>query len=107
MGMLRAKEYLLTGDRIPAHQALAIGLANRAVPCAELMDQALALAGRLAAQPPQAVQSTKKALNMHISRAVAGVLEYALAEELASFDTPEHKEIVRAFLARRASRVAQ
>ncbi|HEY1973624.1 MAG TPA: enoyl-CoA hydratase/isomerase family protein, partial [Pseudonocardia sp.] len=104
IGMLRAKEYLLTGDRIPAQQAVAIGLANRAVPGVELLGQALALATRLAAQPPQAVQSTKKALNMHLSRAVAGVLEYALAEEFSSFDTPEHKQIVQDFLAKRAGR---
>ncbi|HTK65582.1 MAG TPA: enoyl-CoA hydratase/isomerase family protein [Pseudonocardia sp.] len=107
MGMLRAKEYLLTGARIPAQQAVAIGLANRAVPGAELLDEALTLARLLAAQPPQAVQSTKKALNMHISRAVAGVLEYALSEEFSSFDTPEHKQIVQDFLAKKAARQAR
>lgn len=103
VGLLRAKEYLLTGDRIPAAQAVAIGLANRAVPKEDLLTEALALAARLAAQPPQAVRSTKKALNMHLSRAMAGVLEYALAEEFASFDTPEHRAIVSAFLARQAA----
>ena len=104
MGMLRAKEYLLTSERIPADQAVALGLANRAVPDGELLDQALGLAGRLAAQPPQAVRSTKRALNMHVKRAVAGVLEYALAEEFACFDTPEHQAIVRAFIERSKNR---
>jgi enoyl-CoA hydratase len=97
-GMLRAKEYLLTGERIPAEQAVALGLANRMVPDDQLLDQSLQLAGRLAAQPPQAVRSTKRALNMHMKRAIAGVLEYALAEEFNSFDTPEHQAVVRAFL---------
>jgi enoyl-CoA hydratase len=101
MGMLRAKEYLLTSERIPAEQAVALGLANRVVPDAELLDQAMRLAGKLAAQPPLAVQSTKRALNMHVKRAIAGVLEYALAEEFACFDTPEHQALVRAFLERR------
>jgi enoyl-CoA hydratase len=104
IGMLRAKEYLLTSQRIPAAQAVEIGLANRMVPDGELMDQALALAEKLAAQPPQAVQSTKRALNMHIKRAVAGVLEYALAEEYSSFDTPEHQALVTRF--RERSRAA-
>jgi enoyl-CoA hydratase len=91
MSMLKAKEYLLTSARIPADQAVAIGLANRVVADDKLLDEAFALAEKLAAQPPQAVQSTKRALNMHMKRAVAGVLEYALSEEYASFDTPEHQ----------------
>jgi enoyl-CoA hydratase len=107
MGMLRAKEYLLTSERIPAHKAVELGLANRVVADAELMGEAVALAEKIAAQPPQAVQSTKRALNMHIKRAVAGVLEYALQEEFASFDTPEHREIVNAFLARSRRRAAK
>ncbi|WP_367278762.1 enoyl-CoA hydratase/isomerase family protein, partial [Pseudonocardia sp.] len=107
MGMLKAKEYLLTSERIPAQQAVALGLANRAVPDAELLDQAIALAEKLAAQPPHAVQSTKRALNMHIKRAVAGVLEYALAEEFSSFDTPEHRDLVNRFLERSKARAAK
>jgi enoyl-CoA hydratase len=100
MGMLRAKEYLLTGDRISAEQAVAFGLANRVVPAGSLMTEALALAARLAAQPPQAVQSTKRALNMHLKRAISGVLEYALAEEYLSFDTPENRAVVARMLER-------
>ncbi|GAA0615313.1 enoyl-CoA hydratase/isomerase family protein [Sporichthya brevicatena] len=103
MSLLRAKEYLLTGDRIPAAEAVAIGLANRTVPGADLLPEALALAGRLAAQPAHAVRTTKKALNMHLSRAMTGVLEYALAEEFASFDTDDHERIVRRFLTKSGS----
>jgi enoyl-CoA hydratase/carnithine racemase len=100
MGMLRAKEYLLSGDRISAEQAVAFGLANRVVPAAALMPEALALAARLAAQPPQAVQSTKRALNLHLQRAISGVIEYALAEGSMSFDTPEHRAAIARMLAR-------
>jgi enoyl-CoA hydratase len=107
MGMLRAKEYLLTSARIPAHQAVTLGLANRVVPDAELLTEALALADTLAAQPPQAVQSTKRALNMHVKRAIAGVLEYALSEEFISFDTPEHQALVREFVRRSEERAAR
>jgi enoyl-CoA hydratase len=106
MGMLRAKEYLLTSARIPADQAVALGLANRVVPDDQLLDEAFTLARKLAAQPPQAIQSTKRALNMHIKRAVAGVLEYALSEEYASFDTQEHQALVNTFLERSAARAA-
>jgi enoyl-CoA hydratase len=100
MGMLRAKEHLLTGDPISAEQAVAYGLANRVVPAGSLMTEAMALAARLAAQPPQAVQSTKRALNMHLKRAISGVLEYALAEENLSFDTPEHRAVVARMMER-------
>lgn len=106
MGMLQAKEYLLTSERIPAEKAVSLGLANRVVPGDALLDEAIRTAEKLAAQPPQAVQSTKRALNLHLKRAVAGVLEYALAEEFASFDTPEHQALVRDFLDRSAARAA-
>jgi enoyl-CoA hydratase len=107
MGMLRAKEYLLTSARIPADQAVALGLANRVIPDGDLLDEALALAEKLAGQPPQAVQSTKRALNMHMKRAVAGVLEFALASEYQSFDTPEHRAIVTGFVERSKARAAK
>lgn len=106
MGMLRAKEYLLTSERIPAARAVEIGLATRMVADADLMDEALKVAEKLAAAPAHAVQTTKKALNMHVKRAVAGVLEYALSQEYQSFDTDEHKAIVSNFIERSEARKA-
>ncbi|MBV7707026.1 enoyl-CoA hydratase [Nocardia sp. 852002-20019_SCH5090214] len=104
MGLLRAKEYLFTSERIPAQQAVALGLANRVVPDAELLEQSVALAAKFAAQPPQAIQSTKRVLNLHVKRAITGILEYALAEEFQSFDTPEHQAIVDKFLSKTDSK---
>ncbi|SHN18622.1 hypothetical protein SAMN05443668_103514 [Cryptosporangium aurantiacum] len=52
------------------------------------------------------MQSTKRALNLHLKRAVAGVIEYALAEEFQSFDTPEHRALVTAFLENARARAA-
>ncbi|MBJ7336788.1 enoyl-CoA hydratase/isomerase family protein [Mycolicibacterium sp.] len=106
MGMIRAKEYLLTSERISADRAVEIGLATRKVADADLMDEAMKVAEKLAAQPPHAVQTTKKALNMHVKRAVAGVLEYALSQEYQSFDTPEHQAIVDEFVSRSDARKA-
>lgn len=107
MGILRAKEYLLTSERIPAARAAELGLATRVVADGTVVDEAIAVAEKLAAQPPQAIQSTKQALNIHIKKAMAGVLEYALAEEYASFDTPEHQELVTGFLDRAKARAAR
>lgn len=98
--LLRVKEFLFTGDRIPAEQAVALGLANRMVPDDELRAQALAFAERLAALPPQALRTTKKAVNLHIARAASGLLDYAFASEYQSFDTPEHSRIVEKFVSR-------
>jgi len=98
--LLKAKEYLLTGERISPQEAVAMGLANRVVPDAELMERAMALAEKLAKQPQQAIRTTKKAINMHLARGVRGPLEYALAAEYHSFDTPEHGDFVDKFLNR-------
>jgi enoyl-CoA hydratase len=98
MSILRVKEYLFTGARIPAAKAVELGLATRVVPDDKLFDEALELAGRLAAQPPQALQTTKRAVNMHLVRAMDGIVDYALAAEFQSFDTPEHQAVVKRFL---------
>ena len=100
MSILRVKEYLFTGARIPAAKAVELGLATRVVPDDKLFDEALELAGRLAAQPPQALQTTKRAVNMHLVRAMDGIVDYALAAEFQSFDTPEHQAVVKRFLGR-------
>jgi enoyl-CoA hydratase len=89
--LVQAKKYLYTGDRIPAAEAVRIGLATRVFPDGELLSSALAMAERLAAQPRQALESTKHAINMHLRRSALDVLDYALAAEFQSFDTDEHQ----------------
>ena len=98
--ILKVKEYLFTGARIPAAEAAALGFANRVVPDDQVRTAALELAGRLAEQPAHALRTTKRAVNMHISKAVSGVLEYALSAEFQSFDTEEHRDAVATFLSR-------
>ncbi len=92
--MLRAKELLYTGDRVPAEEAVQLGLATRVLDDDELLPAAMAMGHRLAALPRQAVEATKRALNLHLVRAVSGVLDFALAAEHESFDTDEHRAIV-------------
>ena len=88
--LLRAKQYLLTGDRVPAEEAVAIGLANFVVPGDRLLEEATAYARRLAAQPPQAVQATKAILNQHLRANAVRALGYGLAAESQSHDMPEY-----------------
>ncbi len=64
VGVRKAKELLFTGeDRIPAEEALRIGLVNRVVPRAELEAATLALAEEIAKNEPFVVQATKRAVN--------------------------------------------
>ncbi len=87
--MLRVKEYLFTGDRIPADVAERVGLANRVVEPEDLMSEAMALAERLAAMPPVALQDTKRALNLFLLDAAQRVLPYSLAAQSESFMTDD------------------
>jgi len=100
--LLKAKQYLLTGDRMPAREALAIGMANFVVPSEELMDAATAFARRLAGLPPQAVQDTKLLLNQVLRERAAGALPFGLAAESQSCDTAEYAEAPAKFAERRA-----
>ncbi len=97
MSLLKAKEYLLLGDRIPAHDAVALGLANRVVADDQLMTEAKALAHRLAAQPHQAIQETKRALNLHLQAAIQLVASFALSAEAESFATDDIRKTIEGF----------
>jgi enoyl-CoA hydratase len=84
-----AKEYALTGERIPARRAAEIGLVNHVCPDDEVLTQALACAQRIAALPRQAVEDTKRVLNLHLERAVLSTVDFALAAEDRSFGSAE------------------
>jgi enoyl-CoA hydratase/carnithine racemase len=98
--LMLAKEYALTGDRIPAERAAAIGLVNHVVPDDKVMEEALACAGRIAKLPKQAVEDTRRVMNLHLQRAVTATIDYALTAEYRSFDSAE----LRANIARMAKR---
>jgi enoyl-CoA hydratase len=98
--LLKAKEYLYTGDRIDAAEAERLGLANRVVPAGTALEAALTLARRLAALPTEALRDTKRALNMHVQRAVDGIIDFALAAESESFTSEGHAAAVARFRTR-------
>jgi enoyl-CoA hydratase/carnithine racemase len=84
-----AKEYALTGDRIPARRAAEMGLANHVCADDEVLDQAMACAHRIARLPRQAVEDTKRILNLHLERAVVATLDFAITAEDRSFTSSE------------------
>jgi enoyl-CoA hydratase/carnithine racemase len=97
MSFLKAKEYLLTGDRIPASEAVVLGLANRVVADGALMDEAMSLAHRLADKPRQAIQETKRALNLHLQSAISLVAPFALSAEAESFASDDVRKSIEKF----------
>ena len=98
--LLLAKEYAFTGDRIPAARAKEIGLANHVVPDGEVLTAAIEAARRIAALPQQAVEATKRVLNLHLERAVLATIDFAMSAETASFDTADLRRNVDKFLGR-------
>jgi enoyl-CoA hydratase/carnithine racemase len=98
--LLLAKEYAFTGDRISATRAAEIGLANHVCPDGEVLDAAIAAAHKISKLPRQAVEATKRVLNLHVERAVLATIDFAMAAETASFDTPELRANVDRFLGR-------
>ena len=97
-----AKEYALTGERIPAARAEEIGLANHVVGDADVLAEALSCAKRIAALPRQATEDTKRLLNIPLERAVSAALDFAFAAEDRSFVSPEVRANLDRFLERRA-----
>ena len=87
--LMLAKEYALTGDRIPAHRAAEMGLVNHVCAPDEVLPSALACARKIAALPRQAVEDTRRVMNLHLERAVLATIDYALGAEDRSFDSPE------------------
>ena len=89
--LLRAKELLFTGDPIRPEVAVSLGLASRVVPHDELVDDALVLAERIAAQPRFALRETKRAVQLGVEQAIAPVVDAAADAEHASMGTEEHR----------------
>lgn len=63
VGQPKAMEWMLTGDRVYAEEALRTGLANHVVPKEKLLETTMALATKIAQHSPSAVQSTRFGLN--------------------------------------------
>jgi enoyl-CoA hydratase len=92
ISLLLAKEYALTGVRIPAARAVELGLANHVA--ADPLAEAVSCANRIMELPQQAVESTKRVLNVHLERAVLATLDFALTAENQSFQTEDFRSIV-------------
>jgi 2-(1,2-epoxy-1,2-dihydrophenyl)acetyl-CoA isomerase len=102
IGYSKAFELIVEGERISSYQALELGIANRVVPAASLMEEAMAWAQRLVQRPTYAVGLTKRLL----LDAAQGALEETLNREAdyqaQAAQSEDHREGVAAFLQKRA-----
>jgi len=102
IGRLAAQDLLYTGRHIGAAEALKLGLVNRVVPSADLMQAAMAKAEEIASVSPSAVKATKRVMNAmardeHLPESLAYSLE--VVAELAKTD--DFREGVNAFVEKR------
>ena len=101
VGPAKAAELLFTGDVIDAAEALRIGLVSEVVAHADLLPRAHALAARIAANPPLAVQSLKAGLALSAYGDPQEIGTRAIAEIFRLMQTHDHREGVASFLEKR------
>ena len=97
VGMGRATEILLFGDKIPAGEAERIGLVNRVVPHDALMPAAQEWAARLAAGPTTAIGMTKRLLNNEWNMDLVSALESEAQAQALMLMGEDHRIFFEAF----------
>ena len=103
-GFGRALEMSLLGDPISAERALEWGLVNRVEDDATLLSEAIALAGRLAAGPPQAQAAIKDLLNAPYLEQLKAQLSLEADVQAVRADSEEAAQAMNAFVERRRAR---
>lgn len=101
VGRERAAELLFTGEVIDAERAERIGLVGRVVDDDELLPAAIALAERIASNPPLAVAALKRGLRRALDPDWAALGSWVTGTLYELFDTDDHREGVASFLEKR------
>ena len=101
VGMSKAAEMTFTGDMMGADEALACGLVSRVVAPEKLLEEAKALARRIALNSGPALRMSKRLLREGQHVRLDTLLEMSAAFQALAHFTPEHGEAVAAFLAKK------
>ncbi|SFC10610.1 enoyl-CoA hydratase [Bosea sp. CRIB-10] len=99
--LCKAKELMFTGARIDAAEAEKLGLINRVVPDAEVLSQALALAGTIAAKSPLVLKLLKRTMSDGLDMPLPSSLRHEQAMIGLVLDTQDAHEGCKAFLQKR------
>lgn len=102
-GMAKARYYLLTGEMVTGTEAERIGLVSTVVPRAQVLDEALRVADKLATGPQTAIRWTKKALNSWL-RSAGPIFDQSAAYEMLGFMGPDVIEGAAALTEKRPPR---
>jgi len=97
VGLGRATELLILGDKCSAERALAIGLATEVVPDAELESKAAAVARRLADGPAFAFSTTKALLTRELDMSLGSAIELEAITQALLMQSEDHAEFFRAW----------
>ena len=101
IGKYKAMEMCLTGDQFTAQQMLDAGLLNKVVPDGEHLNEAQAMARKIAEKAPLATRMTKEAILMAFETSLDVGLLYEKRLFAMLFSTEDQKEGMRAFLEKR------
>ncbi len=101
VGLAKAKELTMLGDKLSASEAQQLGLIYRAVPDAEFATEVSALAARLAALPTRSLALIKAALHRSMENSLEAQLEVEKELQIEAASTADYREGVDAFLAKR------
>jgi enoyl-CoA hydratase/carnithine racemase len=101
VGMSKACEMAFTGDAIDAAEALRCGLVSRVVAPEALLDEARAIAARIACNPGQALRMTKRLMREGQHTRLDTLLEMSAGFQALAHTAPDHHEAVDAFLNKR------
>jgi enoyl-CoA hydratase len=101
IGYARAKEYLMTGELIPASKAEQIGLINHCLPAADLDAAVDAFCQRLLHGSTNAIRWTKVAINLELQRIAHAVMDAGMAYEAVTVRSADHREAVEALQQKR------
>jgi enoyl-CoA hydratase len=101
VGKYRAMEIILTGRRVKADEAKAIGLAAQVYPAASWLEDAKALARTIAEKPPIAVRLATEAIDLAWNSTLDAGLEFERKAFYLLFSTEDKKEGVDAFVNKR------
>ncbi len=101
VGLSKAAEMSFTGDAVDAKEALACGLVSRVVPPERLMEEANALAARIAKNSGAALRMTKRLLREGQHVRLDSLLELSAGLQAVAHKTPQFREAVMAFIEKR------
>ena len=101
IGWSKAAELIFTGQTLTAEQCLEMGLCSRVVPADQVLDEALDVAARIAANAPLAVQAAKRMMRMGLNETFEDHVHHVFLQLLPLMRTEDAKEGMLSFVEKR------